>query len=197
MVPIRLSSFIFMLMFTLLEARDSIFKHRPLYHQGVLEAKITRNEIIEAKGIHQNIVAKEIKPIPTIPEEEGKKMMLNGRKLASKDEFKKEKPNTKEKELAKMQMDSRSSKTSGRNSSPSRMQSSKPKLEDKKTKEVTDEQTSNARKQKGKSVGTTNESFQKLKSHELEAANEKWTTLMNRDYPGNGGGRRNPPTNNR
>ncbi|XP_021757160.1 uncharacterized protein LOC110722203 [Chenopodium quinoa] len=115
MVPIRLSCFIFMLMFTLLEARDSIFKHHPLYHQAILEAKITRNEIVEAKEIHQTIATKEIKSIPIILEEEGNKMMLNGRKLASKDELKKEKANTKEQ--AKMAVDSRSSKISGATSS--------------------------------------------------------------------------------
>ncbi|XP_021757159.1 uncharacterized protein LOC110722202 [Chenopodium quinoa] len=61
MMSIRISSLIFVLMFTLLEARDSIFKHHhPLYyHQGTLEAKFyPRYETLEAKGIHQTITPK-------------------------------------------------------------------------------------------------------------------------------------------
>lgn len=55
---------------------------------------------------------------------------------------------------------------------------------------------SNSRKQKGNRRRISKDNFQKLESKDLEAANEVWT-FMNRDYPGNGGVRHNPPTNNR
>ncbi|XP_010678404.1 uncharacterized protein LOC104893960 [Beta vulgaris subsp. vulgaris] len=194
MVRISLSSFIFMLMFTLLEARDSIFKHSS--YQGLVEMKVSpqsENVAVEAKGIHPTIVAKEIRSSEVITEEESSKMKLDKRKLASQGSFKKAK------EQAKMSIDGTSSKISGRNTEASRrIQYSEAKCEDKNSKGSTKEMKnlSNSRKQKGNRRRISKDNFQKLESKDLEAANEVWT-FMNRDYPGNGGVRHNPPTNNR
>ncbi|XP_021855322.1 uncharacterized protein [Spinacia oleracea] len=185
MLTIRLISFIIMLMFTLLEARDSIVKQP--HYQGHLDTKVVlQSENVDAKRIHQIIVVKEIKSNVVPIEKEGSNMRLNGRKLASKGGLKKELVGS----------ERRSSKITGRNIHSSRMQSAETKHEGKKEEMAW---LSNGRKQKGnKSVGTRNGNgrFQKLNTRDFEAANEEWT-FMNRDYPGNGGGRHKPPTNNR